>query len=115
MGARTTDFFRASTMSFRDLSTWSRRWLPSRRMLLLGRERQQRDVARLLDRIVQLALVLRTHTRYPPRHDLRAFGNELRKQFHIFVVDGVDAFDAELTKLLPAVILFLSRRSFFSG
>src|SRR5262249_20650218 len=72
-------------------------------------------VARLLDRIVQLALVLRTHTRYPARHDLRAFGNELRKQFHIFVVDGIDAFDAELTKLLPAVILFLSRRSFFSG
>jgi len=102
-------------MSFRDLSTWSRRSLPSRRMLLLDRERQQRDVARLLDRIVQLALVLRTHTRYPARHDLRAFGNELRKQFHIFVVDGIDAFDAELTKPLPAVILFLSRRSFFSG
>ena len=98
-------------MSFRDLSTWSRRSLPSRRMLLLDRERQQRDVARLLDRIVQLALVLRTHTRYPARHDLRAFGNELRKQFHIFVVDGIDAFDAELTDFLPAIVLFLARRT----
>src|SRR5438874_10482675 len=81
---------------------------------LFARERQQRNVACLLDRVVQLSLVGRAHTRDSSRHDLCSLRNELRKQLHVFVVDRIDAFDAELADFLAPVILLLLRHSSLS-
>src|SRR5262249_18801192 len=73
---------------------------------------QQGNIPGLLDCIVELALMSRTNAGYPARHDLGAFRDELRQQFHILVVDHVDPLDTELTNFLSAVILFLPGRPF---
>src|SRR5689334_3948925 len=70
-------------------------------------ERQQSDVARLLDRVAQAALVRRADARNAPRNDLAALGNETREQPHVLIVDVVDSFDAKPANLLAPEILFL--------
>src|SRR5690349_12192107 len=68
-------------------------------------ERQQGDVARLLDGRRKPALVRRADARQAARHDLAALGHELRKQTHVLVIDGVDLLDAELADFLAAEVL----------
>src|SRR5947209_6941677 len=68
------------------------------------RERQQRDVARLLDGDGKPPLVRRADAAQAARHDLAAFGHEAREQPHVFVVDGVNFLDAEFANLLAAEI-----------
>src|SRR3954470_20819403 len=72
-----------------------------KRRLLVRGERDQRQMARPLDGLLQGALVVGTGTRNPPRQDLRALGNELLEQLDVFVVDVVDLVGAELTDLPP--------------
>src|SRR5579884_4338069 len=72
-----------------------------------GCERQQRDVASLLDRSSKTTLVGRADPTQPPRHNLSALGDELRQQPVILVVDGVNLLDAELANLLPPEVLAL--------
>ncbi len=43
--------------------------------------------------------------RQAARHDLAAFGDELREQTHVFVVDVFDLLDAEFADLLAAKVL----------
>src|SRR5437899_1501104 len=73
------------------------------------------DVARFLDGVVQPALMLGANARYAARHDLGPLRNELRQQFHVFVIDGINTLDTKLTNLLPPVVLLLTRRTLFSG
>src|SRR6201986_5124399 len=63
-------------------------------------KRQQRDIARLLDRRRQPVLVRSAHARQTPRHDLAALGHELPEQPVVLVVDVFDLLDAELTYFL---------------
>src|SRR5271165_7433742 len=65
-------------------------------------ERQQRDVARLLDGVGQAALVRRAHAGQPPRHDLARLSYKLAEQPHVLVVHRVDLLHAELANLLAA-------------
>ena len=65
-------------------------------LLRASGERQQSDVARLLDGPRQTALVRRAHAGQASRSDLAAFRHELRQQTHIFVIDRFDLLDAEL-------------------
>src|SRR5205823_3383751 len=50
-------------------------------------ERQQRDVARLLDSGRQATLVRRADAGQAPRHDLAALGHELAQQSDVLVID----------------------------
>src|ERR1700687_6322540 len=70
------------------------------KLLRASCERQQGDIARLLDGPRQTALVRRAHTGQASRSDLAAFRDELRQQTHIFVIDRFDLLDAELANLL---------------
>src|SRR5580693_9030146 len=76
-------------------------WRPSTILCLLRApsERQQCDIARLLDRPRQTALVRRAYAGQTARSDLAAFRDELRQQTHILVIDCFDLFDAELANL----------------
>jgi len=67
---------------------------------MLFRERQQRDVARLLDGRRQAMLVRGTDASQAARHDLAALGHELAEHAVVFVVDVFDLFGAELADLL---------------
>ncbi len=58
-------------------------------------EWQQGDVARLLDRQTQPALVRRAHAGQTPRRDLAALGHKLGQQTHVFVIDGFNLLGAE--------------------
>src|SRR5689334_13262490 len=78
-------------------------------LLELRRERQQGDVARLLDGIGQPPLVRGADAGNAARHDLAALGHEGVQQLHILVVDVVDLLDAEAAYLLAPEILFLLR------
>src|SRR6266403_140183 len=69
------------------------------------RERDERDVARLLDRLRQPALVRGAHARNAARRDLAALGNEGSEQPHVLVVDVVDPIDAEPAYFLAPEIL----------
>src|SRR5438270_11285724 len=80
------------------------------RFLKSRRERQQGDVARLLDRVGQAALVRSANSGEAPRDDLAALGHELAKQAHVLIVDSVDLLDAEFANLLAAEILFVAAR-----
>src|SRR3954466_7870563 len=71
-------------------------------MCLLRHVRDERDLARALDRRLQLALVLGAGARDPPRQDLAALGHERPDQLHVLVVDVVDLVRAELADLAPA-------------
>src|ERR1035438_8723218 len=72
-----------------------------------GRERQQRDVPRLLDRVRQPPLVRRAHARYTARHDLTPLRHAGVQHLHVLVVDIVDLLDAEPAYLLAPEILLL--------
>src|SRR5579863_8544129 len=76
--------------------------------LELRRERQQRDVARLLDGVGETPLMGRAHARDPPRHNLAALGHKGVQHLHIFVIDVIDLLHAEPAHLLaPEILLFL--------
>src|SRR3954452_12632545 len=75
--------------------------------LVTRRERKQRDVTRLLDRVGEPPLVRRAHTRNAARDDLAALGHEGVKHFHVLIVDIVDPFDAEAAYFLTAEVLLL--------
>src|SRR5271166_6330471 len=87
-------------------------WGPEQRSLATGswllatalpsRERQQRDVARLLDGGGEAALVRRANAGQPPWHDLARLGHELPEQPYVLVIHAVDLLDAELANLLAA-------------
>src|SRR4051812_36921858 len=59
----------------------------------------QRQLARALDRRLQLALVRRARARNPARKNLAALRHEWSQQFHVLVVDIVDLVRAKLTDL----------------
>jgi hypothetical protein len=67
-------------------------------------KRQQRNVPCLLDGGGQAPLVRCADSGETPRHNLAAFGHELRKQPNVFVVDGFNFLHAELANLLAAKI-----------
>src|SRR5512134_736227 len=58
--------------------------------------RDQRELARALDRRLQLPLVRRARPGDPPRLDLAALRDERREQPDVLVVDVVDLLRAEL-------------------
>src|SRR5215472_11152101 len=64
--------------------------------------RDERDLARALDRRLELALMHGAGARDPPRQDLPALGDERRDQLHVLVVDVVDLVRAELADLAAA-------------
>ena len=70
------------------------------RSLAASREGQQSDVARLLDRLGDAALVGRANTRQAARNDLAALGHKAGKQTHVLVINAVDLLGAELADLL---------------
>jgi len=63
---------------------------------------QQGDVARLLDRQAEAALVRRADAGQTAWHDLAALSNELRQQANVLVVDRVDLLDTEFADFLAA-------------
>src|SRR4051812_37302439 len=65
----------------------------------LGDVRNQRDLARALDRGLQLALVHRAGAGDAARQDLAALRHERPDQLHVLVVDVVDLVRAELADL----------------
>src|SRR5579871_2147451 len=71
-------------------------------------ERDQHDVARLLDRLGQAPLMRGAHARDPPRRDLAALADEGAQQANVLVVDIVDFIDAEPAHLLAPEILLLA-------
>src|SRR5690242_1494954 len=75
-------------------------WQPA--ASLSRRERQQSNVARLLDGGAQSALMWRANPSQPAWDDFAALGDKAREQADILVVDGVDLLDAELADLLAA-------------
>src|SRR5947209_17560787 len=74
----------------------------SRNRVSIRHVRNQRDLARALDRGLQLALVHRAGARDAPRQDLAALGHERSDQLHVLVVDVVDLVRAELADLATA-------------
>src|SRR5712672_3442581 len=68
--------------------------------LAARRERQQRDVPRLLDRSRDPPLVGSANPAQPPGDDLAALRHKLPQQAHVLVIDGVNLFDAELADFL---------------
>src|SRR5205085_7005094 len=82
--------------------------------------RDERDLARALDRRLQLALVHRAGPGDPPRQNLAALWHERPDQLHVLVVDVVDLVRAELADLpaaeeRTALTLFLVARLLVAG
>src|SRR5204863_9404902 len=103
-----------STSSLRMTSIGTPLWLgrrkrPPHQILKTRRERQQRDIPRLLDRIRQPALMRRAHAGNPARHNLAPLRDEAVQQFRVLIVDVVDLLDAEPADFLPPEILLLLR------
>src|SRR5262245_20463389 len=71
---------------------------------MLVRVRQEREVARALDRRRQLPLIRRAGARDPARNDLAGLRDVRLQRREIFVVDLLDAFGREATKLLASKI-----------
>src|SRR5690606_41254965 len=71
----------------------------SARSVVVG-VRQQREKARTLDRILQLALVARLRAREPRRNDLAGVGDEILQQIDVLVVDPLDLLRGEAAELL---------------
>ena len=71
-------------------------------------ERQQRDVARALDRFAEPALMARANARHAARQNLSALLHELRQNVGALVVDEVHLLDTELADFLLAEILALA-------
>jgi len=70
--------------------------------LLVGRYvRQQRDRARTLDSVGELALMARATAGDAARNDLPALGDETTQTPDVLVVDEVDLVRAELADLAP--------------
>ena len=65
-------------------------------------ERQQGDIAGLLDGAGQAALVRGANAGKPPGHDLAALGHKALQQPDIAVRDGINLLGAELANLLAA-------------
>src|SRR5215475_6847441 len=72
-------------------------------------EGQQGDVAGLLDRLRQTALVRRAHASQTARNDLAALNYKLLQQSNVAVRNRVDLFGAELADLLAAEELASAR------
>src|SRR5579862_4454286 len=70
-----------------------------------GAERQQGDVARLLDGRGKPPLVRGAHSAQTARHDLAAFRHKLREQAVVLIVNRINFLDAEFAHLLAAKIL----------
>jgi hypothetical protein len=77
-------------------------------------ERQQRNVTCTLDGRGQPALVRRAYASQPPWDDFAPLCNELPEQTHVFVVNVVDLFHAELADFL-ATEKFASAAAFASA
>ena len=75
----------------------------------------ERDLPGALDRRLEFPLMHRAGARDAPRENLAALGDEWADHLHVFVIDGVDAFDAELTNFFPAIVLLLTCRTLFLG
>ena len=80
-------------------------------ILVARGERQQGDIASLLDGASQTALVRGADTRKPPGNDLATLGDEALQQANIAIRDGVDLLGAELADLLAAEELAASART----
>src|SRR5262245_8943088 len=78
--------------------------------LNLRRERQQGDVARLLDRVAQAPLAGSTNARDAAWNDLAALGNERVQHLDVFVIDIVDLLDTEPAHFFAPEILLLLRQ-----
>src|SRR5436190_12332779 len=76
--------------------------------LVTRRERKQRDVTRLLDRVGEPPLVRGAHARDAAGDDLAALGHEGVKHLHVLIVDVVDLLDAEPANFLAPEISLLS-------
>src|ERR1700709_750883 len=70
--------------------------------LLVRGERDERQVACPLDRLLQGALMVGAGPRDPPRQDLGALRDELLEELDVLVIDVIDLVGAELTDLAPA-------------
>src|ERR1041385_7542826 len=68
---------------------------------LVGRVRQQRDIAGALDCFRQHALMRRTITGDSSRQDLASFGQVVLQQLHVFEVDQIYFVDTEATNASP--------------
>src|ERR1700744_3475658 len=82
---------------------------PERAILVPRSERQQGDVAGLLDGACESPLMRGAHTGQAARNNLAALRNKLLQQAHIAVMDGVDLLHAELADLLPPEELATAR------
>ena len=67
--------------------------------LVAGCERQQRDVAGLLDSACKTTLVLSADTSQTAGHNLATLGNKALQQADIAIVDGIDLLYTELADL----------------
>jgi hypothetical protein len=65
-------------------------------------ERQQRDVAGLLDGCAEASLMRSANSGQAARDDLAALGYEAGEQTNVLVVYGVDLLDTELADFLAA-------------
>jgi len=74
-------------------------------------ERQQGDIASLLDGAGQTALVRGANTGKPPGNDLATLGDEALQQANIAIRDGVDLLGTELADLLAAEELAAAART----
>jgi hypothetical protein len=71
-------------------------------LLVAGCERQQSNVAGLLDGTRQPSLVRRADSGEASRYDLAPLRDKLLQQAHIAIVDGVDLLDTEFANFLAA-------------
>src|SRR5579863_7938669 len=84
-------------------------------LLQLSRERQQRDVARPLDRFAEPPLVARAGARHAARQDFSPLLHERLQLVHLLVIDEVHVIDAEAADFLLAKILALPAAAWSSG
>src|SRR5271157_1314721 len=96
-GATLTTWPRLPSFSMSSLSITSMA-ISSR--LELRRERQQRDVARLLDGVREPPLVRRAHARDAARHNPAPLRHKGVQHLHVLIVDVVHLLDAETAHLL---------------
>src|ERR1035441_2977813 len=113
-GATFTNWPRLPSFSISDLRMTSiPDFLPP---LELRRERQQRDVARLLDGVGQAPLMRSADAGNAARDDLAPFRHEGVEHFHVLVIDVVDLLDAEPAHFLaPEKLLLLGGYRFVAA
>src|SRR5690606_19465 len=76
--------------------------MPRLRLLVVGSERQERDVARTLDRERERPLMLGAGARDTPGHDLAALGDEVLQALRVLVVDRQRLVGAEAAASAPS-------------